>query len=109
MRFLFGKGDASSTFRGHGADDGWEENGERVERGIYSDGDQHMDVNLPVLNSVEKVLDVVLVGQGSSVGLEPALNFRLLFGSQKFGTEYGVSYVFLLRDLEVIKGAHVSG
>lgn len=54
-----------------------------------------MDIDLPIFNGVEEVFDVILVSQGSPVGLEPAVNFHLLFGSQKFGTDSDVSYLLL--------------
>lgn len=52
---------------------------------LHTDCDQHVYVNLPVLDCVPEVLDVVLVSERGTILLEPAHNLILLFGSQKFG------------------------
>lgn len=79
----------------HNLDNGREEKGEGVKRGVDSDGDQHVYVNLPILDSVEEVLDVVLVSQGSPVSLESAVNLGPLFWVQELGTKDGVNDEFM--------------
>ena len=54
-----------------------------------TDGDHHVDVDLPVLDSLEEVLHVELVGEGAAVSLEPARDFGTLFLGQE-GSGFGV-------------------
>jgi len=43
-----------------------------------------VNVDLPILDRVEEVLDIVLVREGGSIGLQAAVDFRALFGSEEF-------------------------
>jgi len=41
-------------------------------------------VDLPILDRVEEVLDVVFIREGGSVGLQTAVDFLALFGREEF-------------------------
>jgi len=43
-----------------------------------------VDVDLPILDGVEEVLDVVLVRERGSIGLQAAVDFRAFFGREEF-------------------------
>lgn len=45
-----------------------------------------MDVNLPVLDSVEEIFDVVFIGKRSAISLETASDLDLFLGGEEFGT-----------------------
>lgn len=69
----------------HDFDDGWKEERDRVEWGVDADGDQHVDVDLPVLEGGVEVLDVEVVGKRVAILLETALNLDTLNWCKEFG------------------------
>lgn len=71
----------------HVGDDSWQEEGEGVEWGVDSDGDHHVNPNLPVHESNLEVLDVVLIGQSIAILVKTALDLNLLLSSQEGGTK----------------------
>lgn len=70
----------------HVLDDGRKEERDGVERGVDADGDQHVDPDLPVLESMEKVLDVVLISKRGAVLLQTAGDLDALIVIQEVGT-----------------------
>lgn len=75
----------------HDFDDGWKEERDRVEWGVDADGDQHVDVNLPVLEGGVEILDVEVVGERVAIFLETALNLDTL----NWGKELGRAWVIV--------------
>ena len=67
----------------------WEEERDGVQRSVDTDGDQHVHVDLPVLESVIGKLDVELISEGGTIGLKSPLDLDTLFFSQEFGTISG--------------------
>lgn len=53
-----------------------------------------MDVDLPVLDGVEEVLDVVFIGERSAVSLKPTVDFFTFGRVEEFGTKINVSGVY---------------
>lgn len=51
-----------------------------------SDGDEHIDVDLPVSKSLDYILEVEIIGQSIPVFKQPSLNFGALNGCQEVGT-----------------------
>lgn len=51
-----------------------------------TDGDKHMDVDLPIFDSRPEVLDVVVVGEAAAVMPKPSLDLSPLILSQESGT-----------------------
>lgn len=70
----------------HVLDDGWEEERDGVKWSVDTDGDEHVNVDLPVLESVHGVLQIEFICQGAAIRLEATLNFDFLFWSKEFGT-----------------------
>ena len=62
----------------------WKEKRNGIKRGVDSDCDQHVHVNLPILESIHGELEVEFIGKVGSVMLETAFDFRALFLSQEF-------------------------
>ena len=61
----------------------WQEERDRVKRGVDADGDQHVYVNLPVLESVESEFQVKLIGKRAAISLESTLDLcALLLGKE---------------------------
>jgi hypothetical protein len=56
---------------------GGEEDGDRVQRRVDTDGDEHVDVDLPILEGVPHELRVELVGEHRSILFEAADNLLL--------------------------------
>jgi len=75
----------------HVVDDGGEEERDRVEGSVDTDSDQHVNVDLPVLESGVEVLDVILVGEGAAIQLEPVLDFITFFLGEETGTKEPIS------------------
>ena len=75
----------------HDFDDGWKEERDGVEWGVDADGDQHVDVDLPVLEGGVKVLDVEVVGERVAILLETALNLDSL----NWGKELSGAWVII--------------
>lgn len=87
----------------HVLDDGGKEQGDRVKRGVdawemsllftpprvekkITDGNQHVDVDFPVLESGKKILGIIFVGKRGTVQFQPCLDFSALSFRQKLGT-----------------------
>jgi len=71
----------------HVLDNSGEEQRDRVKGSVDTDGDQHVDVDLPVLEGGEDILVVELVGEGGAILLESGFDFVALILGQKFGTK----------------------
>lgn len=55
---------------------------------FLTDGDKHVNVDLPVLQRSLNVLDVIFVGKGSTILLQTGFDFGpLLFGEEASTTE----------------------
>lgn len=61
----------------------WEEERDRVQGSVDSNGDQHVDVDLPVFEGIHGVLQIKLIGEVSSVMLETSFDFHALFIGQE--------------------------
>jgi hypothetical protein len=59
-------------------DDCRKEQGDRVKWSVNSDRDEHVDVDLPVLKSVENIFKIKLIGKGMAISLQAALDFVTL-------------------------------
>lgn len=70
----------------HVLDDGRQEQRDGVQRRVDTDGDQHVHVDLPILECVEGVFHVELVSERAAVGLETTLYFGALFLCEELGT-----------------------
>jgi len=66
-------------------DDSRKEERETVKRGVYSDCDEHVYVDLPVLDSVEEVLGIELISEPTTVLLKTAGHLLFLLRSQELG------------------------
>jgi hypothetical protein len=64
------------------------EDNRRIIRLGRTDGDKHVNVDLPVLEGIPEVLAVVLIRQRRPILLEPRLDFSPLFRRQKSRTAY---------------------
>lgn len=51
----------------HVLDDGWEEEGDGVQGGVYSNRDEHVNIDFPVLERLKDVFEIELVGERRSV------------------------------------------
>jgi hypothetical protein len=74
----------------HVLDDGGEEERDGVEGSIDSDRDEHVHIDLPVLECLEEIFEIELVGEPGSVVFESALDFHPFGLCEKFGS-IGVS------------------
>lgn len=76
------------TFVGvaHVLDDGGEEERDGVERSVDSDRDEHVHIYLPVLECLEEVFEIEVVGEPGSVIFESALDFHPFGLCEKFGS-----------------------
>lgn len=64
----------------------WEEERETVQWCIDSNGDEHVDVDLPVRECILGKLQVELISQVAAIGLEAALDLDSLFCGKELGT-----------------------
>jgi len=64
----------------------WQEEGDGVERRVNADGNKHVDINLPVFESVLRELEVEFIGERATIRLEAALDFRAFFLREEFST-----------------------
>lgn len=67
-------------------DNGGQEDGDGVERGVNANGDQHVDVDLPVLEGILHELHLKPVGQDGAVFLEAAENLLAVLVVQELGS-----------------------
>jgi len=66
-------------------DDGGQEERVGVEGSVDEDGDEHVAVDLPVLERLPEVLHVELIGERRTVALEAGLDLLALLRSQELG------------------------
>jgi hypothetical protein len=69
----------------------WQEEGNRVQRSINADGDEHVNVNLPVEESGFGVFEVKFISQGTAISFQSTLDLGALLLGEKSGTLKRVS------------------
>lgn len=67
----------------HSSDNGRHEQGDGVERGVDSNGDEHVDPNLPILKGVPKELHIKFISEGAPIQLQASRDFALLIVVQE--------------------------
>ena len=67
----------------HSRNDSRKEERKGIKWGVDADGDQHVDVNFPVLDGVEEIFCVELICQACPIKLQTAVDLILLLLGKK--------------------------
>lgn len=63
----------------------WQKERDGIKRGVDADGDEHVNPDLPIHQSVLDVFEIELISQCVSISLESSLDFGALLLTQELG------------------------